>query len=186
MSKKACFYISHLTVSHVIYFSMYNKHISPLEFLRAFNGFWKLWFFYFVLGFSGMYYHASQSLLLKALGFGVFLIPYIKNTTFLSLATTRSFLGLFFFFSFLFLLSSVAKFRIILFALSKFTAFGETSRYGVFLVFYEGLGTECHWNDGCYKKPWLLNNYVFSSISITISIIIIKRAEQKSLGLAKH
>lgn len=184
MSKKACFYISHLTISHVIYFFMYNKHISPLEFLGSFNGFWEFWFFCFVLGFSGMYYHASQSLLLKALGFGVFLIPYIKNTTFLSLATTRRFFLVFF--SFLFLLSSVPKFRMILFALSKFTAFGETSRYGVFLVFYEQLGTECHWNNGCYKKPWLLNYYVFSSISITISSIIIKRAEQKSLGLAKH
>lgn len=160
---------------------MYNKHISPLEFFGAFNGFWEVWFFCFVLGFSGMYYHASQSLLLKALGFEFFLIPYIKNTTFFSLATTRRF-----FFPSFFLLSSVAKFRIILFALSKFTAFGETSRYGVFLVFYEGLGTECHWNNGCYKKPWLLNYYVFSSISITISIIIIKRTEQKSLGLVKH
>lgn len=49
-------------------------------------------------------------------------------------------------------------------------------------------GTKCHWNNGYYKKPWLLNYYAVSSISISIniSIIIIKRAEWKSLGLAKH
>lgn len=44
--------------------------------------------------------------------------------------------------------------------------------------FYEGLGTECHWNNGYYKQLWLHNDY--------ISISIIKIAELKSLGLAKY
>lgn len=151
--------------------------LSFLNFWEFSLGFERFDFFNFLLGFSCIYYHASHPLFLKAL---LFLTKYLMLKILPFSPWQRHLLSP--------PLSLVVKFRIVLFALTQFATFGETSRYGVFLVFYEGLGTECDWNNGYYKKSWLFNYYVFSSISISIaiSIIIIKRAEQKSLVLAKH
>lgn len=102
---------------------MLNLLFSPLDFCGVLNWVLLLLLFGGVVLFCFLVpiYHASHSLFQKALDLKKKKIKYLNNTAFFSLVTTPYFS-----------LPSLAKFRIALFALTKFAKFGAQPRYGGF------------------------------------------------------